>query len=540
MNKGTKSLEIELKLVLPGPEAEKAVVAYLSANGYSIEEIEPVRNVDTYLDTFDWSLLKNDLGLRYRLSNGTGSYTLKSIGGVKDGIARRLESVVPVKNPVEEPAAIPWKPIGKLVDGMLFPRKLLEQIQVRTDRRRYRVISPEAAEIELAFDTSSLSLRGLHKPRRTRKLHELEAEILKGPETALGVLASLLASQFGFGPSAASKLEVAMERFKVSIPSKKPPEHLRVRLDDRFDLAVRKILTDQFHRFREQLPGVCRDIDTEFVHQARVATRRMRSALRLFRGAVPERCGGFLAGELQWLGGMLGDVRDLDVFLLNLSRFEGQIESFPGKKKQAFENWIERNRRAPWKALCQALASPRIKQFERRLARFLERPLPLHPRSPLAMKPVREVAPLLIMEKFDAVIEQGRTVLAKPKLKQFHRLRIQMKRLRYACEFLSPAYDGALDPLIERTVEIQDCLGELQDTVFTKEFVASLREDWQGKLVDPDLLFILGEIYQLQAEIARERRERFGKIWERFSSEESILPLKKILSLPPPLDQSIE
>jgi CHAD domain-containing protein len=156
------------------------------------------------------------------------------------------------------------------------------------------------------------------------------------------------------------------------------------------------------------------------------------------------------------------------------------------------------------------------------------------------MKPVREVAPLLIMEKFDAVIEQGRTVLAKPKLKQFHRLRIQMKRLRYACEFLSPAYDGALDPLIERTVEIQDCLGELQDTVFTKEFVASLREDWQGKLVDPDLLFILGEIYQLQAEIARERRERFGKIWERFSSEESILPLKKILSLPPPLDQSIE
>jgi len=149
------------------------------------------------------------------------------------------------------------------------------------------------------------------------------------------------------------------------------------------------------------------------------------------------------------------------------------------------------------------------------------------------MKPLREVAPLLISEKFDAVIEQGRAVLAKPKLKQFHRLRIQMKRLRYACEFMGPAYDGALDPFIERTVEIQDCLGELQDTVFTREFVDSLRADWKGKLVDPDLLFILGEIYQLQAEIARERRSQFGGIWERFSSEETLTALRGILTAQP-------
>jgi hypothetical protein len=72
-------------------------------------------------------------------------------------------------------------------------------------------------------------------------------------------------------------------------------------------------------------------------------------------------------------------------------------------------------------------------------------------------------------DEFDAVLEQGRTVLADPKLKQFHRLRIQTKRLRYLNEFMAPAYDGALDGFIERMVEIQDCLGELQDTVFTSE-----------------------------------------------------------------------
>ena len=162
-------------------------------------------------------------------------------------------------------------------------------------------------------------------------------------------------------------------------------------------------------------------------------------------------------------------------------------------------------------------------------SRIPQRPLPSRPRAPLGANTVHEAAPVLITEKFDAVIQQGSTVLAKPKLKEFHRLRIKMKRLRYACEFMAPAYEGALDPFIERMVEIQDCLGDLQDTVFTREFIDSLYDDWKGHVVDPYLLFILGELYQLQAEIARERRGSFGRIWQPFSSEGTISLLKEIL-----------
>jgi len=533
MKDETKPLEIELKLVLPGQEAELAVVAFMRETGYTVDELDPVRNVDTYLDTFDWSLMKNKLALRYRVSNGSAMYTLKSIGFIEDGIAKRTEMEIPLDRPVDVPALIRVKRVRKLVDGMIFPRRLIEQVQVRTDRRGYRVTSPEGAEIELALDTSSFSLRGLHKPRRVPKLEELEAEILNGPEGALQSLSALLSDRFHYPPSKASKFEVAIERFKITIPSKKPPKGLRPRLDDRLDLAVRKILTHQFMWLREHLPGVQQDLDTEFVHQARVATRRMRSALRLFREAIPESAATYLGGELKWLGGMFGAVRDLDVFLLNLSRFKNQIESFPAKKKRAFEDLIEKHRRAPLKALCQALESPRYRNFERRLAQFLERPLPARPRPSLALKPVREVAPVIITEKFDAVIEQGRALLADPKPKQYHLLRIQMKKLRYASEFMATAYEGTLDAMIERTVEIQDCLGELQDTVFTRKFIEGLLEDWKGKLVDPDLLFILGEIYQLQSEIARERRETFDRIWKPFSSEESITLLKDILLCQP-------
>jgi triphosphatase len=527
-------VETGLRFLLSGQEDESTVVACLKENKYTVEEIEPVLHVDTYLDTFDWLLLKNKTWLRYRVSNGTAMYTLKNTRPTEEGIAKRVDLEIPLDGPIDTPTVIPAKRIRKLAEEMIFPRRLLEQVQVRTNCRRYRVISPEGAEIELAFDTSSFSLRGLHKPRPTRKLNELEAEILNGPETALGALSSLLSNTFGYSASSASKLEAAIDRFKIEIPSKKVSEELRVRLEDRLDLAIRKILTFQLQRLREQIPGIRRDIDTEFVHQARVSTRRLRSCLQYFRDAIPEHTAVFLEGELKWLGICLGAVRDLDVFLLNLSRFKREVARLPAKKRQAFEDWIGRHRREPLKALWDALESPRYRTLERRLVQFLERPLPLRPRQPLAGKTVHEVAPDLITEKFDTVIKQGAAVMSNSKLKEFHRLRIQMKRLRYACEFMAPAYDGGLDPFIERTVEIQDCLGELQDTVFTRKFVDSLCSDWEGKLVDPDLLFILGEIYQLQAGIARERQEAFAKIWERFSSEQTATLLNGILQASSP------
>ena len=92
-----------------------------------------------------------------------------------------------------------------------------------------------------------------------------------------------------------------------------------------------------------------------------------------------------------------------------------------------------------------------------------------------------EVAPQVITQKFESVIEQSKKTLSNPKLDEFHALRIQMKRLRYTFEFLAPPYGGALDEVIHRTVEIQDCLGELQDTIFNQKLMTHILEDWEGK-----------------------------------------------------------
>jgi hypothetical protein len=161
---------------------------------------------------------------------------------------------------------------------------------------------------------------------------------------------------------------------------------------------------------------------------------------------------------------------------------------------------------------------------------FIEDPCVDCPELPMGMKPIREIAPQAITQKFNGVIEQSKKTLSNPKLNEFHALRIQMKRLRYTFEFLAPPYGGAFDDLIHRTVEIQDCLGELQDTVFNQKLIKHILSDWQGKMVDADLIFVLGEIYQHQGEIARERQKNFKQIWECFCSEQNGDILRQIFA----------
>jgi CHAD domain-containing protein len=528
MSDVSKSIEIELKFIIPGTQAETAVVDCLRQNKYDVNKMSPLKNVDIYMDTTDWALLKNKLSLRYRLSNNDAMYTLKSVNTIEDGIAKRMEIELALKKPAHPPTDIPIKTLKKQVNEVIYPRKLMEQILIRTNRRRYLVKSPEGAKFELDFDTSSFSADALFKPKRASQLHQLEAEIIEGSETALASMAQIISDTFSYPKATKTKLEIAMAQLKVEPLVKKVPENLKVNLDDRLDTALKKILAVEFRWLQEQLPGAISDRDPEFVHQARVATRRMRSAMILFHNAIPENTATYLEERLKWLGGLFGEVRDLDVFIINLTAYKGTIESFSKDKRKTLESLVIKQRRIPLKALSEALKSRRFKNFESRMMKFLSEPCVDCPELPLAMKPIREMAPQVITQKFDSVIEQSKKTLANPKLVEFHALRIQMKRLRYTFEFLAPPYGGAFDDVIHRTVEIQDCLGELQDTVFNQKLITRILEDWKGKLVDTELIFVMGEIYQYQGEIARERQKNFKQIWDCFCSEQTNTLLEQV------------
>ena len=538
MNEPPKAVEVELKLLLPGRVAEAPIINLLRQNKYNVQKMDPLSNIDTYMDTSDWALMRNKLSLRYRLSNNAAMYTLKSIGPIENGIANRMENEVKLKNPVRAPAEISSKTLRKQIKNLIYPRKLLEQIVIHTNRRPYLVESPNGTKFELDFDKSIFSASALEKPRRPYQYHQLEVEVIDGTPSALKDLEELLSDNFGYVPATSTKLQSAMTSLKVKPLVKKVPKKFIVNLNDGLDAALKKILSIEFHWFQLQLPGVISDRDPEFVHQARVATRRMRAALILFHNSLPEPTAIFFEERLKWLGGLFGGVRDLDVFIINLTNYRDKLENFPKAEKKALKGVVSKRRRIPLKALKEALKSRRYQNFERRLIQFLEEPCIDRPELPLGMKKISEVAPPNVITKFKSTVEQGHKVSTKSELPEFHCLRIQVKRLRYALEFMAPAYGSSLNDVILQTIRLQDNLGELQDTVFNQKLIKRILKDCKGKLLDDQLIFILGEIYQLQGEIARERQKAFNDIWVPFSSEQTTISLNKIFAEKPVSSQT--
>jgi CHAD domain-containing protein len=526
-----KREEIELKLRLPGPRSQARILEHLAARGHRFRKLTRRRIEDLYLDTFEWTLLKKQYVLRLRKQAGRTFVTLKSVGRIDGGIARREEIEARIDREIVDPSFIPDPKVRKLVDGLIHPRKLLEQVRVSTERQPYELTLSGGARLELCFDTTTFAAAGFNKPRQARGLMEMEAELLQGDPGVIEGLSQEMARSLRYRPSKSSKLELAIAQLGIEIPAKRPPPALSVKLGDRSGEAVKKILTFQYQRLHTYLPGVHLDLDTEFVHQARVASRRMRSALGLFRGILPERTEEFFAKELKWLAGALGDLRDLDVFLLNLPRLHPRMGAHSAKQRKILEHWIRAYRADRLKRLKQTLTSGRFRNLDTRFRGYLRaRPAPVNRRvHGRGAKPLRTLAPEIIMEKWDAVLKHARRIEANPKLEDYHRLRIEMKNLRYACEFVQPAYDDALEQLIRKTVKIQDCLGELQDTVFTRNFVQLIMRKWRGRVVEPESIFMLGEIHQLQDEIARQAMRRFQVLWRIFDERTQREELERVL-----------
>jgi CHAD domain-containing protein len=93
---------------------------------------------------------------------------------------------------------------------------------------------------------------------------------------------------------------------------------------------------------------------------------------------------------------------------------------------------------------------------------------------------------------------------------------------------MAPPYGNVFDDFVDQTIEIQDCLGAIQDTVFNQELIEKILNEWKGKLVDPELIFILGELYLYQGETARRNQMKFQDIWKRFSNEQNMNSIKQV------------
>jgi triphosphatase len=207
--------------------------------------------------------------------------------------------------------------------------------------------------------------------------------------------------------------------------------------------------------------------EAEHVHQARVALRRMRSAIRCFDPAghdLPTR----LVNRLHWLAQALGSARDWDVVLD--SSLPAFLAHWP-VSDNARKALVKATRRARARALggaVRAVSSRRYAKLVLELAQWASTPA-----SP-SCDPLSRAAVPLLDDAADQLFSRARS-FARHTANQRHEVRIRAKRLRYALDLLAVTLpERPVHDYIEALGELQDVLGELNDVVVAVECISGL------------------------------------------------------------------
>ncbi len=213
--------------------------------------------------------------------------------------------------------------------------------------------------------------------------------------------------------------------------------------------------------------GLVSGTDPEFLHQARVALRRLRSALEVFSPPLPESVVAPVERELKWMASRLGPARDWDVFMTEtLPPIEAEFGARRGLKPLRAR--CNRLRRSAGADARRAARSARYRRLTLRLSAWLAaeswRAFPNGTVRAALQGPVGNHARTVLQARYGRVRKRGRG-LEKLSAARLHRLRIAIKRFRYAADFFSGLYRGkAVQETLQRLSRLQDVLGALNDS----------------------------------------------------------------------------
>ena len=277
--------------------------------------------------------------------------------------------------------------------------------------------------------------------------------------------------------------------------------------DEPAALTVRSAVATHLRALEATAEGV-RAGEVEPIHQLRVSTRRLRVSFVLFAPLVPKALARRVERELAWLGTAVGVVRDLDVLNEAIAALAKRLDPDLRATLGPIALAIHERRAAALDTLNKTLGSGRYRRVRARLQAFAASRLPAH-----GVERLGDLAPRLVRPILRAALQAGRRVHEGTSPAELHRLRVRVKRLRYALETLRGADDKATGKLLRRLARLQDVLGEHQDAVTQR---AWLRTYAETTLLAPGPLLGAGALMQILSRRARRRRKRYPEAWRRF------------------------
>jgi CHAD domain-containing protein len=362
--------------------------------GARVELLPALRLAATYYDTADLRLARWGATVRHRVSapaTDEPAWTLKLPAPQVPGALARREIGFPGTETRVPPGLL------SLVRGLARGAALVPVARLRTDRRRWELRdAPGGRLLEIDDDEVSVLVSGSggRGRRLAARFRELEVELGDGDLDALEAVVARLRAAGAGEPDPTPKVVRALGPRAVDPPDVVvPPIGRRSTAGD----VVRACLASSAARLFRHDPGVRLGGDPEDVHQARVATRRLRSDLRTFGVLLDATWARELRDELGWIAGLLGAVRDADVLLERLHEQSQLLPKSDVAAGEALLDGLERQQVEATAALRDAMGSARYTLLLDKLVAAARAPqfAPVPPPAPPARE--EQLEPVLVV-----------------------------------------------------------------------------------------------------------------------------------------------
>jgi inorganic triphosphatase YgiF len=475
-----------------------------------------------YFDTPDSGLAQRGVSLRIRKDGTKLTQTIKSMNGKSAPRWDRAEQDAPVSGLRPDPELVADSHVRKTLSEWQDRDELHARFE--TDFRRTAMpLRAGSARIEAAFDVGEVKALGA-RAGVNAKVAELELELKDGPAQELFDLARQVArsTTLRFAIETKADRGYALTLGTPDKPVRAKPLELEPDMPSGDAFAM--ILAEGLRQIIANENAILRARDAEGVHQMRVAIRRLRSAISAFGGAYDHGEIARIKGELAWLAKTLGLARDWDVFL-ERSVKPVQI-AFPGDAGLDELTAATRNaRRAAWESVLEALESERYRVLMVDIAAAVSGAAWIDPAREAAADAAGKTSPYgrdiaktarkSLHKRLHRVRRLGERIedLTVPKR---HEMRIALKRLRYASDFLQSCFERkSASRYLAALSRLQDVFGELNDAAMAEHMVGHLVADGPAA---PDLAraggVVTGWHMALSVKLWADARKR----WRRFAS----------------------
>lgn len=421
------------------------------ADDYIVREEQSMLKSITYYDTFDWRLFNKALVL-FKCENRL--------------FLRKLFK----KKTIHE-AAIDFSPVFlKDVPDCELKKRLTPVIEMR-------------ALIKLVKVNSSLKVHHILNRNQKEVICLIYEEMRSPQEGGEDLLAACL--WLPKIKNSQKDLQQLAERFKklgitkgkkedpyfkaLKSVKKNPGDYtskLKIQLHPgmRSDEAAKTIFRYLSQTIKVNEINIKKDLDTEFIHDFRVAVRRTRTALGQIKSVFPRETTQKFKKDLAFVGKLTNQLRDLDVCLLNEEKYKASIpDALRGDIAPLFEH-LTQIRFNVFKEVITQLESTKYLHIMKDWETFINESHTDSSSASSAKIPIVDLARKRIFTQYQGIIKTGSQILEDPAEEKLHALRIKCKKLRYMMEFTSSLFSKKkIRKLIKQVKKLQQNLGHFND-----------------------------------------------------------------------------